>query len=136
MPHLSHASRLVSAGAAASAICAAAGVVAFTGEAAIKVSSVLLVAAVVVALVGYAYADNRRLGWGMLAIIAATLPLFGALYAIGEVIMHHLGAPVAGGALIALGIATAVGTIRLSRSSHRLGGDAHGSRRFSRKLPT
>jgi len=80
-------------------------------------------------MIGYAYADNRRLGWGILAIIAATLPLFGALYAIGEVIMRHLGVTVAGGALIGLSVAVAAGTIALSRSSHRLGGDAHGSTR-------
>jgi hypothetical protein len=103
--------------------------VAFTGPAATQAASIILVAAVVVAITGYAYADNRRLGWGILAIIAATLPLFGALYAIGEVIMRHLGATVAGGALIGLSVAVAAGTIALSRSSHRLGGDALGSTR-------
>ncbi len=130
--HHSHTTRLVTAGAAASAICAGAGIVAFTGEPAIKISSLLLVAALVVAMVGYAYADNRRLGWGIFAIVAATLPLFGALYAIGEVIMRHLGAPVAGGALIALSVATAAGTIALSRSNVRLGGDADSSHRYAR----
>jgi hypothetical protein len=119
----------VAAGAACSAICAGAGIVAFTGPAALKASSLMLVAALVVALVGYAYADNRRLGWGMLAIIAATLPLFGALYAIGEVIMRHLGVVAAGGSLIGLAVAAAAGTIALSRVSHRLGGDAAGSTR-------
>jgi hypothetical protein len=129
MRNLSHASRLVAAGAAASAICAGAGIVAFTGQAALKASSLMLVAALVVGVVGYAYADNRRLGWGILAIIAATLPLFGALYAIGEVIMRHLGAMVAGGALIAVSVAVAAGTIALTRVSHRLGGYASGSKR-------
>jgi hypothetical protein len=67
-----------------------------------------------------------------LAIIAATLPLFGALYAIGEVVMRHLGATVAGGALIALSVAVAAGSFAFSRSSHQLGRDAQGStRRFS-----
>ena len=89
----------------------------------------MLVAAVVVALVGYAYADNRRLGWGILALVAATLPLFGALYAMGEIVMRHLGPTVAGGALIGLSVAVAASTIALSRSSHRLGGDAQGSTR-------
>jgi hypothetical protein len=129
MQNQTHASRLVVAGAACSAICAGAGIVAFTGPAATQAASVILVAAVVVAIIGYAYADNRRLGWGILAIIAATLPLFGALYAIGEVIMRHLGAVVAGGALIGLSVAVAAGTIVLARSSHRLGGDALGSTR-------
>lgn len=129
MRNLTHTSRLVVAGAACSAICAGAGIVAFTGPAALKASSLMLVSALVVAVVGYAYADNRRLGWGLLAIIAATLPLFGGLYAIGEVIMRHLGASVAGGALIALGVAVAASSIALSRSSHRLGGDAAGSTR-------
>ena len=86
---------------------------AFTGEGSLKVASALLVAAIVVALIGYAYADNRGLGWGALALIAATLPLFGVLYALGAVIMSHLGAAVAGGALIALSIATASLTIGL-----------------------
>jgi hypothetical protein len=129
MQNLSHASRVVAAGAAASAICAGAGIVAFTGQAALKASSLMLVAALVVAIVGYAYADNRRLGWGILAIVAATLPLFGALYAIGEVIMRHLGVMVAGGALIAVSVAVAAGTIALTRVSHRLGGYASGSKR-------
>jgi hypothetical protein len=132
MWHLTHASRILVAGATCSAICAVAGVVAFTGPAALSTASILLVAAVVAAMVGYAYADNRRLGWGILAIIAATLPLFGALYAIGEVIMRHLGATVAGGALIALSVAVAAGSFAFSRSSHHLGRDAQGStRRFS-----
>jgi hypothetical protein len=113
MRNLSHASRLVTAGVACSAICAGAGIVAFTGEDALKLSSVLLVVAVVVALVGYAYADNRKLGWGAVALIAATLPLFGVLYAIGMVIMTQLGATVAGGSLIALAIAVGGGTIGL-----------------------
>ncbi len=92
----------------------------------------MLVAALVVGMAGYAYADNRRLGWGILAIIAATLPLFGALYAIGEVIMRHLGVNVAGGALIAVAVAVAAGSIALSRSNHRLGGYAEGSNRRTR----
>ena len=129
MRNLTHASRLIAGGAASSAICAGAGIVAFTGPAALPAASLLLVAAIVASLVGYAYADNRRLGWGMLAIIAATLPLFGALYAIGEVIMRHLGATVAGGSLIGLSVAVAAGTIALSRSGHRLGGHAQGSTR-------
>ncbi len=132
MRNRSHLSRLVAAGATASAICAGAGILAFTGPGALKASSLLLVLALVIAAAGYAYADNRRLGWGILAIIAATLPLFGALYAIGEVIMRHLGATVAGGSLIGVSVAVAAGTIALSRSAHRLGGDAQGSTRSAR----
>ena len=128
MRNLSHASRLVTAGALSSALCAGAGVIAFTGAGSLKVSSALLVGAIVIALVGYAYADNRGLGWGALALIAATLPLFGVLYAIGAVIMTHLGVAVAGGALIELSIAAASLTIgMLSRAARhndpvRLGG--------------
>ena len=121
MRNLSHASRLVTAGVACSAICAGAGIIAFTGQDALKVSSALLVVAAVVALVGYAYADNRSLGWGALALVAATLPLFGVLYAIGMVIMTHLGATVAGGSLIALAIAVGAGTVGLLG---RITGDA------------
>lgn len=124
MQHLSHASRLVTAGAACSAICAGAGILAFTGPDMVKVSSALLVAAVIVALVGYAYADNRRLGMGALVLVAAVLPLFGALYAIGLMVMTHLGAMVAGGALIALSIATAASTIALMTRIERLSGAA------------
>jgi len=123
--------RLATAGAACSALCAGAGIVAFNGPATLKGASILLVAAVVVALVGYAFADNRRLGWGILALVAATLPLFGALYAIGELIMRRLGPTVAGGALIGLSVAVAAGTIALSRSSHRLGANA---RRATRRV--
>ena len=111
MRKLSHASRLVTAGALSSAICAGAGILAFTGEGSLKVASALLVLAIVVALVGYAYADNRGLGWGALALVAATLPLFGVLYALGAMIMTHLGVLVAGGALIALSIVSAGLTI-------------------------
>lgn len=128
MRKLSHISRLVTAGALSSAICAGAGVLAFTGQASLKLSSALLVLAIVVALVGYAYADNRGLGWGALALIAATLPLFGVVYAFGVVIMAHLGAAVAGGALIGLSIAVAAATVGvLARAAQhndpvRLGG--------------
>ena len=128
MRNLTHASRLVTAGALCSAICAAAGIMAFTGEGMLKVSSGLLVLAIVVALVGYAYADNRRLGWGALVLVAATLPLFGVAYALGAFIMTHLGAAVAGGALIGLSIAMASLTIgALTRAARhndpvRLGG--------------
>jgi hypothetical protein len=122
MQNLSHASRLVTAGGVSSAICAGAGVIAFTGQSSLKVASALLVLAVVVALVGYAYADNRGLGWGAFALVAATLPLFGVLYAVGAVIMSHLGPVVAGGSLIALSIAGASLTVGLSHRTVRLGG--------------
>ncbi|HEY3664595.1 MAG TPA: hypothetical protein VGL19_01300, partial [Polyangiaceae bacterium] len=121
MPNHSHASRLVTAAGSASALCAAAGVIAFTGPGALKYSSALLVLAVVVALVGYAYADNRGLGWAALALVAATLPLFGLLYAIGAMIMNHLGPVVAGGCLVALGIVSGALTLAVM-SRARLGG--------------
>lgn len=89
----------------------------------------MLVAALLVAAVGYAYADNRRLGWGILAIIAATLPLFGVLYGVGALIMQQLGVTIAGSALIGVSVAIAAGSIALSRSAHRLGGHAQGSTR-------
>jgi len=125
MQKLSHASRLVTAGAACSAICAGAGILAFTGQDALKFSSGLLVVAIVVALVGYAYADNRGLGWGALVLVAATLPLFGVLYAIGAVIMNRLGATVAGGSLIALSIAVAGATVGLLNRIARDSGSVH-----------
>jgi hypothetical protein len=122
MRSLSHASRLVTAGAASSAICAGAGVVAFTGPGSLKLASALLVLAVIVALVGYAYADNRGLGWGALALVAATLPLFGVLYAAGVVIMNRLGTAAAGAVLIALSIAIGALTVGLLNRILRLGG--------------
>ncbi len=125
MTNQSHASRLVTAGAICSALCAAAGIVAFSGPEALKLSSVLLVVAVVVALVGYAYADHRGLGWGALVLVAATLPLFGVLYALGTVVMTHLGTTVAGGCLIAAGIAVAGGTIALLPRFVRSTGAVH-----------
>jgi hypothetical protein len=88
------------------------------------------VLAVVVALVGYAYADNRGLGWGAIVLVAATLPLFGVLYAVGAVIMSHLGALAAGGFLIALSIAIAALTVGVLNRHVRLGGPvARGVRR-------
>jgi hypothetical protein len=131
MRNLSHASRLVTAGGVASAICAGAGVLAFTGQGSLKFASGLLVLAVVVALVGYAYADNRGLGWGAFALVAATLPLFGVLYAIGAVIMSHLGPMIAGGSLIALSVATASLTVGLL---NRIVGD--GVRRGAPRAPS
>jgi hypothetical protein len=122
MRNLSHASRLVTAGGLSSALCAAAGVIAFTGPSSLKLASAALVLAVIVALVGYAYADNRGLGWGAFAIVAATLPLFGVLYAAGAVIMSHLGSAVAGGILVALSIAVASLTVGLLNRIMRLGG--------------
>jgi hypothetical protein len=113
MRNLSHASRLVTAGAASSAICAAAGIIAFTGPAALGAASALLVIATVTAMVGYAYADNRNLGWAALLIVAATLPLFGVLYVAGKAMMTHLGPTVTGGSLVALSVAVAAGTIGL-----------------------
>jgi len=121
MHKLSHASRLVTAGGMSSAICAGAGVLAFTGQSSLKSASALLVLATVVALVGYAYADNRGLGWGAVALVAASLPLFGVLYAAGAVIMSHLGSAVAGGCLIALSIAVASLTIGFLNRLTRLG---------------
>jgi hypothetical protein len=54
------------------------------------------------------------------------------LYALGEMILRHLGATVAGGSLIGVAVAVAAGSIALSRSSHRLGGSVHSSARSSR----
>jgi hypothetical protein len=122
MRNFSHASRLVTAGGVSSAICAVAGVIAFTGQGSLKLANALLVLAVVAALVGYAYADNRGLGWGAIALVAATLPLFGVLYAVGALVMSHLGTAVAGGALIALAIAIASLTLGLVSRTARLGG--------------
>jgi len=122
MRSLSHASRLVTAGAVSSAICAGAGVIAFTGQSSLKYASALLVLSVLVALVGYAYADNRGLGWAALALVAATLPLYGVLYVAGAAIMNHLGPTVAGGALIVLSIAIVSLTVGLLNRVLRLGG--------------
>jgi|SRR5450432_235235 len=122
MRSLSHASRLVTAGAVSSAICAGAGVIAFTGRSSLKLASALAVLALIVALVGYAYADNRRLGWGAFALVAATLPLFGVLYVAGAAIMIRLGTAAAGGVLIALSIAIASLTVGLLNRILRLGG--------------
>ncbi|HEY5376181.1 MAG TPA: hypothetical protein VIK01_21015 [Polyangiaceae bacterium] len=122
MRNLSHASRLGTAGGVSSAICAGAGVIAFTGQSSLKFASALLVLAVIVALVGYAYADNRRLGWGALVLVAATLPLFGVLYVAGALVMRHLGTAAVGGFLLALSIAVASLTVGLLTGIVRLGG--------------
>ena len=55
-------------------------------------------------------------------LVAATLPLFGGLYAIGRLVMSQLGAMVAGGSLIAVSIAVAAVTIALLSRVVRLAG--------------
>ena len=92
-----------------SAILASAGVIALQPSG-VLVASVLVTFAVIVFGGGLAYASDRRLGMGVWLVIAATLPLFGLLYAIGASILRYLGPVVAGGALIVLAAALALMT--------------------------
>jgi len=90
-----------------------AGLLALTGGTGVVIASILLTAAVIEGLVGSAYASNRRLGVGILALIAAAFPLCLGLYAIGLQIFRRLGAGVAGGLLIGLGVGLAIAAVGL-----------------------
>lgn len=98
-------------GVAATTIMTGAGVAALTGATGVLIASVLLTVTVIVIAGGLAHAHDGRLGMGVWLLIAASLPLFGLLYAIGVTILKHIGPAVAGGLLFALagalGIATA-----------------------------
>jgi hypothetical protein len=106
-------------GVLATTIMTSAGAAALTGATGVLVASVLLTFTVIVVAGGLAYAHDRRLGMGVWLLIAATLPIFGLLYAIGVWILKYLGSGVAGGLLLglagALGIATAYDGLRAKR---------------------
>ena len=90
-----------------------AGIIALTGGTGVMIASVVLTAAFIEALVGSAYASNQRLGVGIVALIAAGFPLFLGLYMIGLNIFRRLGAGVAGGLLIGLGVGLAFAAVGL-----------------------
>ena len=100
--------RLAATAAGCSAMVTLAGILAFQGGTGVIVASVLLTAALIEVLVGAAWASNQRLGVGILALIAAGFPLFLGLYVIGLNIFRSMGAGVAGGLLIGLGVGLAV----------------------------
>jgi hypothetical protein len=83
----------------------------------VLVASALLTLDVIVIAGGLAYARDSRLGMGVWLLIAATLPIFGLLYAIGLMILQHLGSVVAGGLLLVLACALAMATAYLRRAS-------------------
>jgi hypothetical protein len=106
--------RLAATAAACSAMVTIAGIIALMGSSTgVIIASVLLTAAFVEALVGSAYAANQRLGVGILALIAAGFPLFLGLYMIGQNILRRMGAGVAGGLLIGLGVGLALAAVSL-----------------------
>jgi hypothetical protein len=102
-------------------IVVVAGLFALWGTVVVQIASILLTLAAILALAGFPWAQDRKLGWAIAVLIAAVLPTFGALYAIGLAILRHLGAAVAGGLLIAAGTTlmcvTAWYSLRL-RTSH------------------
>lgn len=118
MMPLSERQRRTVVGTISSAILATAGFIALRPSG-VLVASVLVTLTVIVFCGGLAYASDRRLGMGVWLVIAATLPLFGLLYAIGASILRYLGPVVAGGALIvlagALGIMTATDVFAFRR---------------------
>jgi hypothetical protein len=95
--------RLVTVSALCSGLVVVAGFFALWGEIGVQIASMLLTVAAAVGIAGFPYAHDRQLGWGIVALIAAVLPTFGALYAIGLTIFRHLGAEIAGGLLIGAG---------------------------------
>ena len=105
--------RLAVTGTLSSALVVGAGTVALQGRDGIFAASVLLTVAIVAAGVGTAYAADRRLGWGLAVLIAAVLPLFLGLHAVGAAILRALGPGVAGGLLLVLGGAIVAATLWL-----------------------
>ncbi len=105
--------RLALTGTLCSAIVCGAGVIALQGPDGVLVAAILLTLALVVGGVGGAYATNRRLGWGLAVLAAATLPLFFGLYAVGLGILRTLGPGIAGALLLVLGIALTAVTLRI-----------------------
>lgn len=69
----------------------------------VLIASILLTGAFLVGVVGVAYANDRSLGYGVAVLLAAALPLFLGLQAIGFAILRRMGPGVAGGLLMAVG---------------------------------
>jgi hypothetical protein len=108
------------AGAIVSSLVLAAGIAALTGRTGVSVASCFLTAAVIVGVVGGSSVRSAQLGWGLAALVAASLPLsFLPLYLIGSFIFEHLGPAAAGGALLFIGamiaMLTAVARTRTTR---------------------
>jgi hypothetical protein len=95
--------RLAATASLVALIVTSAGACAMTLQQGVFVASVLLTVAFLVAVIGVAYASDRNLGAAIAALIAATLPLFLVLQAIGLAILRNLGAAVAGGLLLGMG---------------------------------
>jgi hypothetical protein len=86
-----------------SVVVMTAGVLATIAEHGVLIASILLTGAFLVGLVGITYANDRVLGFGIAALLAAALPLFLGFQAIGLAILERLGPTVAGGVLVAVG---------------------------------
>jgi hypothetical protein len=119
--HGTHIERRAIPAGACSVLVMAAGFVAMSGSTGVVVASALLTLAVMVGLVGAAFALDNEAGWGVAAVVAAAMPTFLPLYLIGMTIFKRLGAGVAGGLLIGLGGAMAIAAVwysaKLSRRS-------------------
>jgi Zn-dependent protease len=115
LKHLSASERLLVAGMACSTLVLTAGVIAMVNRLGIAVASGLLTVAAVVGAAGYAFAKNQPWNIGHWVLIAAGLPLFFGLYAVGLAILRSLGQVTAGGLLVAIAavLATATGLIAL-----------------------
>ena len=123
--HGRHIERRAIPAAACSVLVIAAGFVAFTGTTGVVVASAILTFAVMVGLVGAAFALDSEAGWGVAAVVAAALPVFLPLYLVGRTIFDRLGAGVAGGLLIGIGVAMAVATVWYSARLSRRSASAH-----------
>jgi len=95
--------RLILIAALCSVIVVAAGLFALWGALGVQIASGVLTLAAIVACAGFPWAQNRKVGAGIVVLIAAVLPLFGAFYAVGLTIFRSLGSAVAGGLLIGAG---------------------------------
>jgi hypothetical protein len=80
-----------------------AGALAMSVAQGVLIASILLTGAFLIGVVGTAYANDRVLGLGIAALLAAALPLFLGFQAIGLAILKRMGPAIAGGALVTIG---------------------------------
>ncbi|HTM45876.1 MAG TPA: hypothetical protein VL137_13035 [Polyangiaceae bacterium] len=95
--------RLATTASLCAVMVTAAGVIAMLAAKGVLIASILLTVAFLAGIIGTAYANDRTLGYGIAALMAAALPLFLIFQGIGLTILTHMGVGVAGGLLVAIG---------------------------------
>jgi hypothetical protein len=110
--------RVAVCGLVCSGLVLAAGFMAKISTSGVAIASALLTMAGVVACAGVAAFRGHRWELGVWALMAAALPLFGAFYGIGLMILHSLGQAMSGDLLIAVAAILPVVTIFTAANHH------------------